>query len=535
MSRPAFLILWFAVLILGLALRVAHLDLRPMHHDEANQAVKFGTLLEEGEYRYDPKEHHGPTLYYLTLPAAWARGQDTLASLDERTLRAVPAVFGVGLIILMVYLARPLGRDAVLLAALFAALSPAMTYYSRFYIQESLFAFFSLGFLVSLGRTAVRPTLARTLTAGVFAGLALATKETSVLVFAAAAVALALTRLWMSRVQPTVFFPGDRRDRLRSAAIHVLAATGAAALVAAVLYSSFLRNPAGILEPVYALPGYAARAAGPSYHVHPWYYYLQILGYQNAGGVIWTEGVILVAALCAVAFALRRRAGRRASARYDIIQSTLAGQQFWPRFLALYTFFAAALFSILPYKTPWNLLAFHIGLVPLAGIGAAALLRLSGRRLLRGFLWVALLAALFQLGVQNWRANILYAADPRCPYVYAQTSPDFLRLSRRAHDLAAAHPDGKDMLVKVIAGPYEQWPMPWYLRDFRRVGYWTGPEGAGGFEGVSVVIASQENAAKLAGILGDRFQVEFYGLRPDVLLTMYIDRTLWERYLHRRI
>ena len=73
----------------GLALRLARLDVRPMHHDEANQAVKFGALLERGEYRYDAHDHHGPTLYYLTLPAAWLRGQTTLASLDERTLRGV--------------------------------------------------------------------------------------------------------------------------------------------------------------------------------------------------------------------------------------------------------------------------------------------------------------------------------------------------------------------------------------------------------------------------------------------------------------
>jgi len=46
----------------ALALRLARLDVRPMHHDEANQAVKFGTLLEHGEYRYDAHDHHGPTL-----------------------------------------------------------------------------------------------------------------------------------------------------------------------------------------------------------------------------------------------------------------------------------------------------------------------------------------------------------------------------------------------------------------------------------------------------------------------------------------
>ena len=89
----------------GLALRLARLDARPMHHDEANQAVKFGALLERGEYRYDTDDH-GPTLYYLTLPGRWLRGQTTLASLDERTLRAVPAIFGAATILLLPLLTK---------------------------------------------------------------------------------------------------------------------------------------------------------------------------------------------------------------------------------------------------------------------------------------------------------------------------------------------------------------------------------------------------------------------------------------------
>ena len=125
-----------------------------MHHDEANQAVRFGQLLETGEYRYDRNDHHGPTLYYLTLPAAWARGQTTLASLDERTLRVVPALFGAGFILLLPLMARGLGRGAVAAAQLLAALSPALTYYSRFYIQESVLLFFVAGFLIALGRYA---------------------------------------------------------------------------------------------------------------------------------------------------------------------------------------------------------------------------------------------------------------------------------------------------------------------------------------------------------------------------------------------
>ena len=137
----------------GLALRLARLDVRPMHHDEANQAVKFGALLERGEYRYDAHDHHGPTLYYLTLPAAWLRGQTTLASLDERTLRGVTAVFGAATILLLPLLsARRLAGRRWPPARGLLALSPAMVFYSRMFIQESLFACFTLAFAIAVGR-----------------------------------------------------------------------------------------------------------------------------------------------------------------------------------------------------------------------------------------------------------------------------------------------------------------------------------------------------------------------------------------------
>ncbi len=180
----------------GLALRLARLDVRPMHHDEANQAVKFGALLERGEYRYDAHDHHGPTLYYLSLPAAWLRGQATLASLDERTLRGVTAVFGAATILLLPLLSAGIGRTAVATSAWLLALSPAMVFYSRMFIQESLFACFTLAFVIAIGRVATGGGLAWSALAGVAAGLAVATKETSVIVLPAALVACAIA--WRS-------------------------------------------------------------------------------------------------------------------------------------------------------------------------------------------------------------------------------------------------------------------------------------------------------------------------------------------------
>jgi uncharacterized protein (TIGR03663 family) len=526
MSKAAFWILFLAALILALGIRLQRLDLRPLHHDEANQAVKLGALLETGEYRYDRNDHHGPTLYYATLPIALIRGQKSLSSLDESTLRVVPVIFGVGSILLFGLLIKAVGREPVIWSALIAALSPSLTYYNRFYIQESLFVFFVLGFLIALGRCALRPTLWSACAVGICAGLAYATKETSALIFAASGAALAITLAWNGRNLRSTRFDAKKRGITIS---HVAVALVAAVGVAAIFYSSFLKNPVGVLESVAAFRDYAGRGFDAGLHAHPWYYYLQILAYSNSGGFVWTEGLILLLALFGVSAAIGK-----GSADKSLNWIDLSGGLFWPRYFLLYSLFTAIAFAAIRYKTPWNLLPFHVGFILLAGIGAATLRNSFRVEPIRKLLIIIILANCAQLGIQNRRANFLYPADPRNPYVYAQTSPDFLRLARRIHDLAAVSPAAKKMLVKVIAGPYEQWPLPWYLRDLEHVGYWTDPAKAGEVAGVPVIVASQENASQLGKLLGSRCQTEYYGLRPNVLLTVFIDRPLWDLYMSRR-
>jgi predicted membrane-bound mannosyltransferase len=146
----------------------------------------------------------------------------------------------------------------------------------------------------------------------------------------------------------------------------------------------------------------------------------------------------------------------------------------------------------------------------------------------------ALLLAVSHLALQDWRANFRYPADPRNPYVYAQTVPDFLRLPQRVADVAALHPDRSDMLVRVIAGPYEQWPLPWYLRRMTRVGYWLTAADAGRLDDAPVVVAAQDQADAVGAALGDRYVQEFYGLRPEVVLTVFIERASWDRLIASR-
>ena len=118
-----------------------------MHADEAVQAVRSRNLWLKGEYRYDPDEFHGPTLNYATLPSLWLQRARSFSETDETTYRLVPVVFGAAMALLLLLVGDGLGRLAAVWAALFLAVSPAMVFYSRYYIHETLLVFFSLAAL----------------------------------------------------------------------------------------------------------------------------------------------------------------------------------------------------------------------------------------------------------------------------------------------------------------------------------------------------------------------------------------------------
>src|SRR6185295_4640573 len=122
---------WSAMAVLlaiagALALRVPRLATRPLHNDEAVNAVKVSELWQHGRYGYDPDEYHGPALHYATLPFLSLSGARNPAELDDATLRLAPVVFGVGLILLLLLFLDGLGPHAMAWAAIFTAVSPAM-------------------------------------------------------------------------------------------------------------------------------------------------------------------------------------------------------------------------------------------------------------------------------------------------------------------------------------------------------------------------------------------------------------------------
>lgn len=499
------------VAVAALAVRLSHLSERPFHGDEANQAYRFGVLLETGEYAYDPHEHHGPTLYYATLPVAWVLGQHTFADTADRTYRLVPIVFGAALVLILILYRRGLSIGALLWAALFTTLSHAMVFYSRYYIQEMMLVFFTALAIGAGWRYYLRPSVPWAIIAGIALGLMHATKETCILAYAAMAGGIAVA--WCYRAKaPTSQAP---LPLVKHAAVLVVAAL----IVSITFFSSFFTHWRGPLDSILTYTHYLARSEGAgsaAVHDHPWHFYLATLLYtKKAPGPWWSEALIL--GLAAVGFVVA----------------------LWPRkdkplllpFLAVYTLLLTIVYSLIAYKTPWSMLSFFHGMILLAGVGAAALVRAMRWKPLQAAMALAILAGAAQLAQQTYKGMTVYAADPRNPYVYAHTAPTLVRLTDRIHDIACFAPEGNAMRVDIIAPDGDYWPLPYYLRDMPHVGYWpTIPDPLEAPVFVTPTALHEEIAARV----GDTYHMEFYALRPGVLRLLYIRNDLWEAFLATR-
>jgi uncharacterized protein (TIGR03663 family) len=508
MNRGVLLLL---VALAALALRWVDLERRPMHNDEAVNAIKFGRLLEQGVYKYDPNEHHGPSLYYATL--AWARLSDApdFSHFTESRLRFVTVLFGVGLILVLSLLSDALGRLGTTWAALFTAVSPAMVFYSRYFIHEILLVFFTFLALAAGWRYWRTRLVGWALLAGAAVGLMASTKETFVLTLGAVALALWLNHTW-NRLLDASGLP------IHAPVLnfwHVGGGVVVCVAVAAIFFSSFFSNAAGLADTLRTYQPWIKRAGGETPHIHPWYFYLQHLLFFHSGrGPVWTEAVIFLLALVGALAGFRRRLLGRANSSFI-------------RFIALYTFLLTAFYSLLAYKTPWCLLSFWLGMMLLAGTGAAVLVRCVRRPFWKPGLTVLLLASAAHLAWQSWQQNTLYAAAQRNPYVYAQTSPDLLKLVARVQSLSAVHSQHSQMLIKVMAPEDDYWPLPWYLRDFKQIGWW---DKVPKDPFASIMIVSAKFDAKLDKNKS-HLMVGYFALRPQVFLELYVEKQLWRDWL----
>ena len=355
---------------------------------------------------------------------------------------------------------------------------------------------------------------------GLALGLIQATKETFIFVLAAAAGAIVLdlfatglTRRLAGENGVAVFsFPERRRAMLKHAAI----AVAAWLLVWATLFSSFFTNWTGLLDSFRTFTSWWDNAGHQSPHSQAWDFYLErLFWFKSAQGLFWSEGFLFVLAIFAVRESFR-------------LKPRMAADAGLVRFLAFYTVLLAAIYAVIPYKTPWCALGFLHGLILLAGVGASVLWRINSGLWPKLAVSVALGLGLAHLGWQAWRASFPLCADRANPWVYAQTSPNLLELVEQVRDVAKVG-QGDATLIKVITPNGDCWPLPWYLRGFDHAGWW---QETPADPLAPVVIANAKLNLRLDA-QETHVMVGYYELRPQVFLELYVERGLWEKFLKR--
>lgn len=601
-SEPAWRRAVAAIMLVAAVVRLYQLELRPMHHDEGVNGFFLNNLMNSGIFRYDPSNYHGPTLYYFTLPLAYAA--ERFHVFNEWTVRLVPVVFGLATVWLALSLRRYIGRVGALAASALLALSPGVVFFSRYFIHEMMFVFFTFGVVVSalryyedetattegaagrqlpnnhmygVGVLVASAALVASAYLGVFhtdnlktalalmlvclvgliallrlydsarsfylvlcavsAALMFATKETA---FISAGVLLiawgsACAWVWLSRRAGWARAPEPRKKKAiakgaaqqQAAEIaephglqlverfggwtHMLflvaAAIGLFLFVNIIFYSSFFTNPKGVWDAVEAYKIWQ-KTGESGFHGYRWYKYLQWLVADKAiraGGEEWEFGeeplLVMLASLGALLALWKTR--RR-----------------FPLFAALWGFGLLAAYSIIKYKTPWLVLSM---LVPFALAGGYAIDWLYRRR--GGWRTLALALLGFSLVVaayQTVQLNYVHYDDDRYIYVYAHTKREYVDLINAVKQIGERAGTKLDTHINVAAPEY--WPMPWYLREYKNVGYQgrvipsiTDP----------VIIASTGQSAEMQAAYGVNYLlVGTYPMRPGVTLTLYVRRDL---------
>ncbi|HEX6188731.1 MAG TPA: flippase activity-associated protein Agl23 [Pyrinomonadaceae bacterium] len=520
-SQRTFRISAAAILIIGAFLRLFYLALVPLHHDEGVNGNFLVSLVRNGAYTYDPQNYHGPTLYYFSAIIPWLGrflgGTEWGAyALNDWTIRGVTVAFGVATIGLAFLLRKRLGAIGALSAGALIAISPGAVYLSRYFIHESLFVFFMLGIVVAAVKYYDTGAGVYLILAAISAALLTATKETWIINAPVLLIALITTSVyfWLRKkingrhasksVEYEPFL--HRFGGPISVATVALVAFTVFIVVNVLFYSSFFSNyPKGVNDSLQTLALWRKRTHE---HAHPWYQYIRWL--------LQKESIVLVLGGIGALIALWRADNRFAL------------------FVAQWAFGLLAAYSLVGYKTPWIALNFIVPLALTSGYVLDVLYRKMRELNQALFLLAPAVLIVAFCGFQMYQLNFVYYDDDTYVYVYAHTRRETLVMLDQVDQVAAHMKTGHDTGVAIVSPEY--WPLPWYFRDYKRVGYYqkvvpttepiiigqTGQE-----EEIKATYGDkyqQIDSSKLNDprVLPDRNPQGSFSLRPGVDLLLYV-------------
>jgi len=464
-------------LIMGVAatLRFWAIDLKPAHFDEGINGWFADRIRETGYYKYDPTNYHGPLYFYAVFVSQELLGRSLFA------LRLPALLAGLASIALILRLAPPFfGRSASLLAALAIALSPAFVFYTRYSIHESTLVLFNIVFffgVLELWKNGTRAGLF--LTAVGLTGMVL-TKETYIIQTGSLVIAFGCLALWNRIVPVHDPFPAAARQwSMRDA----FAAASVSIVTLILFYSGFLMDWDAVQGLWKTFSAWFSTGIESGGHAKPNF---DIIGPLNAYWLwlAWRYEAFLLACIFAAIMCI-------------------FPQRPITRLTAIYGCGLLLAYSIIPYKTPWCIIAWAW---PFFLVGPAVALSLQNHRARQ----LAVLGLLLLTGLDFFRSlrlNFREFANPAEPYVYVQTFPEIDRLTKPLLSLAQKNPQNLLLRGEILIPSY--FPLPWILGDFSNIAYYGGENWPEQLTGDFIVVEEKRKAEAFARMQPGYFEVSF--------------------------
>jgi uncharacterized protein (TIGR03663 family) len=497
------------VTAIGFIWRFYELTLKPLHHDEGVNGYFLINLFREGIYKYDPSNYHGPTLYYISLAFTKVFGLETFS------IRASVAIFGVLMVVMMLFLRKYIGSIGSLAAGLFLALSPGMVYISRYFIHEIFFVFCSLGIVLGVlffieGRKPEIFALASMtllllvcfIPPAMHVGNFVSAEKTT-LIWGLRIFVLAVEAFLVFLIMRMLLSWDEGRPiylMLASASMSLFFATKETAfitlgtmLIACACVWIWRKLYVGVfgeikeneLEPLQITWNRFLERCKESDQtlllaaVIGIFVYVGILFFSSF--FTYWEGV--KGAFEAYAFWTKTGTGDHTQNGFwayvkwgyrlelpifilsalGVLIAFLKGRHIFAMFAGLWAFGLFLAYTIIPYKTPWLALSFILPMCIIAGYGINEVF--NNKHI--AFKVFAGLLALVGAGVLNYQTydlNLVRYDDDQMPYVYAHTSRGFLDLVSEVERYAQKSGKGKDATIEIVSPDY--WSMPWYMREY---------------------------------------------------------------------
>ena len=420
---------WALWLILGLAifLRFFLLGIKPAHFDEGINGWFVDQMMKNGFYRYDPTNYHGPLHFYVLFLSQSLFGRNIWA------LRLPVVLVSIGCVWLSLKFEPLVGRSVSRIAALAMAVSPGFVFYGRYSIHEVWLVLFSMMFILGLlglwkfGRTNYLWW------AGMGAAGMILTKETYIIHFVCAAVAIPVLMVSHALNRLPDFKPAKQTWTY----LDLLIVVGAGVAAIVFFYSGTFFNWSGVKGLYRAFHAWTQTGQAGHGHEKPWYYWLELIKRYEIPVAV---GLLL----CLFCQALKN---------------------FSLRYLAIYGVGTLMVYSYIRYKTPWIIISFAW---PFLFIFGAAILLVRPKYLRATYIAIGVILAV-SLGL-SIRLNYFRCTTDSEPYVYVQTYNDIFKLTKPLLRLAKQDPVNYHLIGHIIRSSV--YPLPWILGDFTHIGYY---------------------------------------------------------------